>query len=208
MADEPIVSPDTARPQRLPPGQSLTAKWPVLHVGPTPTFKPESWDLTVFPVPLVAAVARFTWAEFQALPRTKVYADMHCVTRWSKLDNLWEGVATRELLKHVTVSDAAQFVMVHCEYGWTTNLPLADFFAFDALFATHHNGEPLTADHGSPVRLVIPRLYAWKSAKWVRGVEFMAADRPGYWESYANGGYHLRGDPWVSADGERFRERG
>jgi len=186
----------------------LTAKWPVLHVGPTPTFKPESWDLTVFPVPLVAAVARFTWAEFQALPRTKVYADMHCVTRWSKLDNLWEGVATRELLKHVTVSDAAQFVMVHCEYGWTTNLPLADFFAFDALFATHHNGEPLTADHGSPVRLVIPRLYAWKSAKWVRGVEFMAADRPGYWESYANGGYHLRGDPWVSADGERFRERG
>ena len=210
MADEPIISPDTTRGQRLPPGQSPTNKWPVLHAGPVPPFKPEAWDLTVFPVPLVPAVKRFTWAEFQALPRTKVYADMHCVTRWSKLDNLWEGVATRELLNHVAPTDLAKFVMVHSEYGWTTNLPVADFFAADALFATHHNGEPLSADHGCPVRLVVPRLYAWKSAKWVRGIEFLAADRPGYWESYANGGYHFRGDPWdttESPDGQRFRSQ-
>jgi len=205
MADEPIVSRDTTRADRLPPGQSVTRKWPVLHVGPVPAFDPAAWDLTVFPVPLVAATARFTWADFQALPRTKVYADMHCVTRWSKLDNLWEGVATRELLRHVTPAAGATFVMVHCEYGWSTNLPLADFLAEDALFATHHNGEPLSPDHGRPVRLVVPRLYAWKSAKWVRGIEFLADDRPGYWESPANGGYHLRGDPWEAPDGQRFR---
>jgi DMSO/TMAO reductase YedYZ molybdopterin-dependent catalytic subunit len=204
MPDEPIISPDTTRADRLPPGQSLTRKWPVLHVGPVPEFKPEAWDLTLFPVPLVDKVKRFTWAEFNELPRVKVFADMHCVTRWSKLDNLWEGVATRELLKHVTPSPAAKFVMVHAEYGWTTNLAWDDFFAEDALLATRHAGEPLTPDHGHPLRLVIPRLYAWKSAKWVRGIEFMADDRPGYWEHPANGGYHRRGDPWPGSDGDRF----
>jgi DMSO/TMAO reductase YedYZ molybdopterin-dependent catalytic subunit len=205
MSDDAIISSDTRREERLPPGQVLTRKWPVLHYGEVPDFDPQSWDLTVFPVPLLDKAVSFTWPQFQALPRGKVFADMHCVTRWSKLDNLWEGVPTRELLNHVTVSPAAKFVMVHCEYGFTTNLPVDDFFAGDALLATHHNGQPLDPDHGYPVRLVIPRLYAWKSAKWVRGVEFMEADRPGFWEEWQHGGYHMRGDPWAE---ERHRPGG
>ena len=202
MDDGAIISPDTRRDQRLPPRQALTRKWPVLHAGEVPPFDPATWDFTVFPIPLVNTVRRFTWAEFAALPRVRVFADMHCVTRWSKLDNLWEGVATRELLDHVTVSPRAKFVMVHCEYGFSTNLPVEDFFADDCLFALRHNGQDLTPEHGHPVRLVVPRLYAWKSAKWVRGVEFMEADRPGFWESWEHGGYHMRGDPWTE---ERFR---
>ena len=202
MSDDAVISPDTRRGDRLPPGQVLTRKWPVLHYGEVPEFDPDSWDLTVFPVPLVDKVVAFTWPQFQALPRAKVFADMHCVTRWSKLDNMWEGVPTRELLNHVAVSPAARFVMVHCEYGFSTNLPIDDFFAEDCLFAFKHDGQDLTPDHGHPVRLVVPRLYAWKSAKWVRGVEFMAADRPGFWESWEHGGYHMRGDPWAE---ERHR---
>lgn len=205
MSDDAIISPDTRRGDRLPPGQVLTRKWPVLHYGEVPEFDPVSWDLTVFPVPLVDQVAAFTWPQFQALPRAKVFADMHCVTRWSKLDNLWEGVPTRELLNYVRVIPAAKFVMVHCEYGFTTNLPVEDFFADDALFATHHNGQELEPDHGYPVRLVVPRLYAWKSAKWVRGIEFMTDDRPGFWEEWQHGGYHMRGDPWAE---ERHRPGG
>ncbi len=207
---DPIISPDTRRDERLPPRQVLTRKWPVLHAGPVPPFDPATWDFTVFPIPLVDKIKRFSWAEFAALPRVAVFADMHCVTRWSKLNNLWEGVATKELLKHVAVSADAKFVMVHCEYGFSTNLPVADFFADDAVFALRHDGTDLTPDHGYPVRLVIPRLYAWKSAKWVRGVEFMAEDRPGFWESWDHGGYHMRGDPWDpdgTGDGQRFRER-
>jgi DMSO/TMAO reductase YedYZ molybdopterin-dependent catalytic subunit len=205
MTDDVIISPDTKRSERLPPRQALTRKWPVLHAGGVPPFDPATWDLAVFPVPLVDHVHRFTWPEFTALPRVKVFADMHCVTRWTKLDNLWEGVPTRELLNHVKVSPAAKFVMVHCEYGFTTNLPVDDFFADDCLFALKHNGQDLTPDHGYPVRLVVPRLYAWKSAKWVRGVEFLEADRPGFWESWEHGGYHMRGDPWAE---ERFRPDG
>jgi len=207
--DDPIISPDTQRQERLPPRQVLTRKWPVLHAGFVPEFDPSTWDFTVFPIPLVNAIRRFTWGEFTALPRTRVFADMHCVTRWSKLDNLWEGIATRELLQHVTVSPRAKFVMVHCEYGFSTNLPIDDFFAEDSLFAMKHNGDDLTPDHGYPVRLVVPRLYAWKSAKWVRGVEFMEDDRPGFWERWENGGYHMRGDPWSGGpdgDGQRFRD--
>ena len=124
------------------------------------------------------------------------------VASYVGLDNVWEGVPTRELLHHVTPKPAATFVMVHCEQGFTTNLPAADFFGDDCLFALTHNGRPLDPDHGYPVRLVVPRLYAWKSAKWVRGVEFMTADRPGFWESWEHGGYHMRGDPWVE---ERYR---
>ena len=208
MPDEPIISPDTRRGERVPPGQRRTHKFPVLHEGPVPPFDPATWDFAAFPVPLVAAVVRLTWAEFQARPQSKVYADMHCVTRWTKLDNLWEGVRTRDLLPLLSIAPEAKFVMVHAEYGYSTNLPLADFFADDAVLATRHNGEPLTPDHGAPLRLVVPRLYAWKSAKWVRGVEFMAEDRPGYWESERNGGFHMRGDPWAGADGERFGRAG
>lgn len=201
-----VVSPDTRRPHRLPPGQVQTHKWPVLHAGEVPPFDPAAWDLTVFPVPLVDRVAAFTWPQFLALPRVKVFADMHCVTRWSTLNNLWEGVPTRALLAHVTPTPAAKFVMVHCEYGFSTNLPVDDFFADDCLLAVRHNGADLTPEHGFPVRLVVPRLYAWKSAKWVRGIEFMEDDRPGFWEQWRNGGYHMRGDPWAEerhrADGE------
>jgi DMSO/TMAO reductase YedYZ molybdopterin-dependent catalytic subunit len=197
MSDDAVISPDTRRADRLPPGQVRTHKWPVLHEGPVPPFDPAAWTLGVFPVPLVDKVVAFTWEQFLALPRVKVFADMHCVTRWSKLDNLWEGIPTRALLEYVTPSAEAKFVMVHSEYGYSTNLPLADFFADDALFALKHDGQDLTPEHGYPVRLVVPRLYAWKSAKWVRGVEFMTADRPGYGEEDRNGGYHMRGDPWV-----------
>jgi len=202
-SDEPIISPDTRRENRIPPRQAQTRKWPVLHAGRVPDFNPAKWDFGIIPVPLVNETKRFTWDEFCALPRTKVFADMHCVTRWSLLDNMWEGVATGELLNHVKVSPAAKFVMIHCEFGFSTNLPIEDFFNSDCLFALKHNGADLTPDHGYPLRLVVPKLYAWKSAKWVRGVEFMEKDRPGFWESWSNGGYHMRGDPWVE---ERFRD--
>ena len=205
MSDGAFISPDTQRAQRLPPGQVLTRKWPVLHAGEVPPFDPHSWDLTVFPTPVVDRIVRFTWPEFQALPRVRsVFADMHCVTRWSKLDNLWEGVPTRELLNHVKLSLKAKFVMVHGDYGFSTNLPLDDFFADDCLLALRHNGAELSPDHGFPVRLVVPRLYAWKSAKWVRGIEFMEADRPGFWESPEHGEYHMRGDPWAE---QRFQDQ-
>src|SRR5258708_6963203 len=141
MSDEPIISADTQRTERIPPNQVLTRKWPVLHYGSVPPFNPAKWDFTVFPRPLVDDVMRWTWAEFSALPRLKVFADMHCVTRWSKLDNMWEGVATRELLKHVKISDNAKFAMIHCEHGFTTNLPIDDFFGDDCLFALKHNGQ-------------------------------------------------------------------
>ena len=196
-----VVSPDTGRARRVPPGQVQTRKWPVLHAGPTPAFDRAHWTFHVFG--LVERPWQCSYDEFLALPRVQVRADMHCVTRWSKLDNLWEGVATREFLKYVEPLPEAKFVMVHCEYGFTTNLPLADFFSEDALFAIKHNGADLEPDHGYPLRLVIPKLYAWKSAKWVRGIEFMAEDHAGFWESWEHGGYHMRGDPWVE---ERFRE--
>lgn len=197
-----IISDDTRRSNRIPPGQAQTRKWPILHAGITPDYGDLSkWDLFMFGE--VESKRRFTWAEFSALPRTKIFADMHCVTRWSKLDNTWEGVSTNELMRHVTPKPTAKFVMVHCEQGFTTNLPLDDFLGDDCLFALNHNGVPLEPDHGYPVRLVIPKLYAWKSAKWVRGIEFMAHNQPGFWESWENGGYHMRGDPW---DEERFRE--
>src|SRR5262245_16359774 len=143
---EAIVSPDTRRGERLPPGQALTRKWPVLHAGPTPAFDRAAWDFHIFG--LVQQQKTFSYAEFFALPQVKTLGDMHCVTRWSRLDNLWEGVATRELLKHIELSPEAKFVMVHCEYGFTTNLSAADFFGEDCLFAMRHNGVDLEADHG------------------------------------------------------------
>jgi DMSO/TMAO reductase YedYZ molybdopterin-dependent catalytic subunit len=204
MSDSPvplIVSRDVHRTSRIPPRQAQTRKWPVLHVGPTPGFDRASWTFRVF-----GAIQR-PWScgydEFLALPRVRVLADMHCVTRWSKLDNTWEGVGTRTVLAQVEVQPAARFVLVHGENGFTTNLPLEDFLGDDCLFAWRHNGQDLDAEHGYPLRLVVPRLYAWKSAKWVHGVELMTEDRAGFWESWENGGYHLRGDPWVE---QRFRD--
>jgi DMSO/TMAO reductase YedYZ molybdopterin-dependent catalytic subunit len=195
-----IASPDVQRAERLPPNQTLTRKWPILHAGAVPPSDPANWTFSV--VGLVESPWRSTYQEFLELPRCQVRADMHCVTGWSKLDNVWEGVATRTLLALAHPKPAARFVLVHAEYGFTTNLPLDDFLGIDCLFAWKHNGELLAPDHGFPLRLVVPRLYAWKSAKWVRGIEFMAEDRAGFWESWENGGYHMRGDPWTE---DRFR---
>src|SRR5262245_58304219 len=146
MSDEPIVSPDTRRDNRVPPRQVITHKWPVLHVGEVPPFDPARWSFTLFPIPLVDKVKQFTWDQFCALPRVKVFADMHCVTRWSLLDNMWEGVSTRELLNHVTIAPAAKFVMVHCGYGFSTNMTLDEFFGVDSVFAMMNIGEVMSPD--------------------------------------------------------------
>lgn len=203
-AEDVIISSDTHRSQRVPPGQVRTRKWPVLHYGSVPHVALDRWELRVFG--LVERPLKFTWEEFQALPRVKVFADFHCVTRWSRLGNLWEGVSVRELLSRAGVKPQARFVSpMGYDQGWTTNLSLADFDVEDALVADKHDGQPLDADHGGPARLIVPRLYAWKSAKWLRSLELLDKDRPGYWEQL---GYHNHGDPWVQTDeypeGERF----
>jgi len=176
---------------RLPPGQSLTLKWPVLQYGSVPRVDLTTWDFRV--TGLVDQPLRLTWKEFNFLPKIQVNSDFHCVTRWSRFDNLWEGVAFREILKRVQPQPAAKYVLVHAEQGYTANLPLADLDRDNVLLATHHDGQPLSADHGYPLRLVVPHLYGWKSVKWVRGLEFLEEDTPGFWEQ---NGYNLRGDPW------------
>jgi DMSO/TMAO reductase YedYZ molybdopterin-dependent catalytic subunit len=176
---------------RLPPGQSLTLKWPVLHYGSVPRFDPATWDFRVYG--LVANPVRWGWAEFSRLPRVERTSDFHCVTRWSRFDNRWSGVAVREILKLVQPRPEARYVLVHAEQGYTANVPLADLDREEVLVATHHDGEPLSPDHGYPARLIVPHLYAWKSVKWVRGFEFLAQNAAGFWEQ---NGYHMFGDPW------------
>lgn len=188
---EIIVSPDTQRPNRVPPGQYLTRDWPVLHYGNVPAISPENWKLRIFGQ--VKQEVTLTWTDFERIPTVKVFADIHCVTTWSRLDNLWEGVSLTEMRKLVEVLPSAAFVMVYGANNFSTNLPLDDFFQPDVILATRHNSQPLSAEHGGPVRLVVPRLYFWKSAKWVTGIEFTAKDRPGFWEK---AGYHNHGDPW------------
>ncbi|HET7441414.1 MAG TPA: sulfite oxidase-like oxidoreductase [Terriglobales bacterium] len=175
----------------LPPGQSLTLKWPVLHYGSVPAFDPRTWDFRIYG--LVETPLRFTWDEFNALPKITRTSDFHCVTRWSRFDNRWEGVAFRELLRRVKPKPDAAYVLVHAEQGFTANVPLADLDREEVLLATHHDGVPLTPEHGYPLRLIVPHLYAWKSVKWVRGLEFLEHDVPGFWEQ---NGYHMYGDPW------------
>jgi DMSO/TMAO reductase YedYZ molybdopterin-dependent catalytic subunit len=175
----------------LPPGQSLTLKWPVLHYGSVPAFDPETWDLRV--LGLVDSPLKLNWKEFNALPKIQRDSDFHCVTRWSRFDNHWEGVAFRELLTRVHPRSGAAYVLVHAEQGYTANVPLADLDREEVLLATHHDGAPLTPEHGYPVRLIVPHLYAWKSVKWIRGLEFLDHDRPGFWEQ---NGYNMYGDPW------------
>lgn len=193
-----IVSPDTRRDNRIPPGQSRTAKWPVLDASGAPRIGLATWRFSL--EGLVARPASWNWEEFNQLPRVKVFSDFHCVTRWSRLANLWEGVSTRELVERAGgLGPNARYVLVHgYDCGWSTNLPLEDFLAQDALVALLHDGEPLTEEHGGPARLIVPQLYAWKSAKWVAGVEFLEKDRAGFWEK---NGYHMHGDPWKE---ERF----
>jgi DMSO/TMAO reductase YedYZ molybdopterin-dependent catalytic subunit len=178
--------------ERLPPGQSLTLKWPVLHAGTVPPFDLQTWDFRIGG--LVEKPVRLTWDEFTRLPMAEVTADMHCVTRWSRFDVRWEGVPFAEVLKLAQPKPEAKYVMVLAEQGYTSNVPLGDLLRPTVLFALKHNGEPLPADHGYPLRLVVPHLYAWKSVKWARGLEFMAHDSPGFWE---DNGYHMRGDPFL-----------
>ena len=183
---------------RLPPGQSLTLKWPVLHEGNVPRVDLRTWDFRVDG--LVEKSLRLTWEEFNRLPQTEIQCDMHCVTRWSRFDNRFEGVLFTEVMKLVTPKPAspaggpeARFAMVRGENGYTANLPLEDLMKPATIFAFKHDGEPLSAEHGYPVRLIVPHLYLWKSVKWVRGFELTAQDEPGFWEQ---NGYHIRGDPW------------
>ncbi len=176
---------------RIPPGQYVSKKWPVLTYGPTPAVDLDAYRFRISG--LVERELAWTWAELQALPRTEVTADFHCVTRFSTLDNPWSGFSTREVLSQVTVAPEASHVVVHCLGGYTTNLPLEDFLSERALFADRHAGEPLALEHGGPLRLVVPHLYAWKSAKWAAGIEIVAEDQRGFWEV---NGYHTYGDPW------------
>ena len=192
---------------RLPPGQSLTQKFPVLHYGPVPRFNPATWDFRVWGE--VEEEKRWSWDEFNQLPRTKLVMDIHCVTRWSKFDTEWEGVSLRTLIDEglIKPKDTARFVMQHAEFGFTTNLPLEIMMGENFLMATHFNGEPISPDHGYPLRGVVGNLlgredltvpYFWKGAKWLRGLEFMRQDRRGFWEQ---AGYHNRADVWKE---ERF----
>jgi len=186
---------------RLPPGQSLTQKFPVLHYGPVPRFNPATWDFRLWGE--VEQERRWTWDEFQALPRRKLRMDIHCVTRWSKFDTEWEGVSLRDLVDggRLRLKPAAQFVMQHCEYGFTVNIPLEIALADNFLLATHFEGEPITPDHGYPVRGIVGNIpgvdlktpYFWKGGKWLRALEFMSQDRLGFWEQ---AGYHNEADIW------------
>lgn len=176
---------------RLPPGQSLTLKWPVLHYGSVPRFDPQMWDFRVYG--LVDTPAKLSWDEFNTLPKVQRTSDFHCVTRWSRFDNLWDGVSVQEVLRRSRPNPKAAYVLVRAEQGFTANVPLADLDRPEVLLATHHDGQPLPLDHGYPLRLIVPHLYAWKSVKWVRGFELLEEDAPGFWEQ---NGYHMYGDPW------------
>jgi len=179
------------RDPRLPPGQVLTEKWPVLSYGETPKVDTRRWTFRCFG--LVEQEVTWTWEEFLALPRVTVTSDIHCVTRWSRYDNLWEGVAVGEVLARARPKPSAVAVMAHTQEGYTTNIPLEDLKSDDALLAIKHDGRDLEPDHGGPCRLVVPGLYFWKSAKWIRAFELMDVHAPGFWEV---NGYHLRADPW------------
>ena len=188
---------------RLPPGQSVTVKFPVLHYGPIPVFDPATWDFKVWGE--VAQEMRWDWEAFQKLPRTKVTMDIHCVTRWSKFDTTWEGVSLKSMVEAglIQLKPEAAYVVQHCENGYTTNLPLSVAMGDNFLMATHFNGEPITPEHGYPLRGVVGKIparedlkdvYFWKGGKWLRGLEFLTHDQPGFWEQ---AGYHNEGDIWL-----------
>jgi DMSO/TMAO reductase YedYZ molybdopterin-dependent catalytic subunit len=178
-------------PARLPPGQYLTEKWPVLHAGDVPHTDRATWTLRVFGE--VEEEVTLDWEQFGRLPHSSNVQDIHCVTRWSRFDVSFEGVHWRELAKLARPLPSARFVIAHAEQGFTSNMPLAALDDEQALVATHADGEPLTSEHGGPVRLVVPGRYFWKSAKWLRELELSSVDRPGFWERY---GYHNDADPW------------
>lgn len=176
---------------RLPPGQSLTQKFPVLTYGPNPEFDPETWNLSLFGE--VENLLTWNWEEFLALPTITITCDIHCVTRWSKFDTTWEGVAFRHIAELAGMKDTTKHIIAHCDYGYTTNVPIEDMMRENVMLAYKYDGELLTPDHGAPVRTLVPHLYFWKSAKFVRALEFSTSDKPGFWEK---AGYHNYGDPF------------
>ena len=180
-------------PARLPPGQYMTEKWPVLHAGGVPSYPPDlaGWDLQVSGE--VESPLRLRWDELDAMSKVTVTQDIHCVTRWSRFDATFTGVAWSELAERVRPTQRAHYAIAQAEGGYTANVPLSALEVEGALLATHADGEPLTPEHGWPLRLVVPGVYFWKSAKWVRGIELRATDAPGFWERY---GYHNDADPW------------
>ncbi|SIQ97526.1 DMSO/TMAO reductase YedYZ, molybdopterin-dependent catalytic subunit [Rhizobium sp. RU20A] len=183
-----ISRPET---ERLPPGQHLVKNWPVLDLGVQPQIPLSAWRLDV--TGAVENRLSLNWDQFNALPTSTFVSDMHCVTTWSRYDNRWQGVSTHDLLDLAMPTENATHVLLTSFDGYTTNLPLADFAADDAILATHWEGEPISTEHGGPMRLIVPHLYLWKSAKWLREIQFIPADKAGYWE---RNGYHMRGDPW------------
>ena len=189
---------DEATKARVPPGQYVTEKFPVLHYGSVPRVDLARWDFRVWGD--VDSPLTLTWDQFKALPRKTVETDIHCVTRWSKLGTTWEGVAIQEILALAQVRPSARFVVAHAEQGYTANLPLDVLDDVDVLLADTFDSKPLEKDHGWPLRLVVPKRYFWKSSKWLRGLEFLDHDQLGFWERY---GYHNEGDPWKE---ERFSE--
>lgn len=183
--------------ERVPPGQFLTEKFPVLHYGETPQYPTlERWDFRVFG--LVGQEQRLSWAQMMEMPTITQTVDIHCVTRWSKLDTTWTGIPWRDFIKSLDVRPEATHVMVHADPGYTTNIALDVLEDDDTMLAYRYNGQPLEQQHGYPMRMLVPKKYFWKSAKWIRGLEFMQGDRPGFWEE---AGYHMHGDPWKE---ERF----
>lgn len=192
---------DMRKAGRLPDGQSLTEKFPVLTYGPIPKFDPTTWDFRVFGE--VEEEKSWNWEEFKKLPTVKITVDIHCVTRWSKFDTDWEGVSFRHFVEnYIKVKPTAKYVIAHCEYGYTTNLPLETMLDDDVLLAYLYDGKPLEPDHGAPLRTLVPKRYFWKSAKFLRALEFSPVDKPGFWEQ---AGYHNEGDPFQE---ERYGRRG
>ena len=198
MPEQFITRGFTGRPRgttgpkdRIPPGQHLVTDWPVLSAGPTPRIDLAKWQLEI--TGLVRAPARFSWKDFTALPSDDFTKDISCVTTWTKLDTKWRGVGVDTLLEHVELDPKARALVAECYGGYTTNLLLTDALNGQAFVAYEYDGAPLPPDHGGPARLVVPHLYFWKSAKWIRRIEIVGQDRPGFWES---NGYHIRGDYW------------
>lgn len=189
---------DVDQQRRLPPGQYLTQKWPVLHYGSVPSTDLATWDFRVWGE--VAEPFSFTWDEFQRMPRVSIVRDIHCVTRWTRFDASFEGVPIRHILERSRPTPGARFVLAHAEQGYTANLPLEVLDDDDVLLADMADGAPLTPEHGYPLRLIVPKRYFWKGPKWIRGLEFLKEDRPGFWERY---GYHNDADPWLE---QRFAE--
>jgi len=194
MMEQPGPDELEASATGLPPGQHGAKDWPVLHYGPVPRFRPDSWDLRVFGATEAAVEHRWTWDEFCRLPRINITADLHCVTKFTLVGGRWQGVASSEIVERVPPAPDTTHVMVWAEYGYSANLRLADFLAADAILALQCNGQPLTAEHGFPLRLVVPHLYAWKGPKWVRGIEYLPDNRRGFWEER---GYHNVGEVWT-----------